>query len=95
MIMGRNRKKILAGGRRGHGPQRISMERTTPQREMWGGYAAALQFGGSSVLYWPTLDSRFEVDSWTLDRVWRNARNLEANSGLAGKAVADVVELLG
>lgn len=47
------------------------------------------------MLYWPTLDSRFEVDSWTLDRVWRNARNLEANSGLAGKAVADVVELLG
>lgn len=96
MTMGRNRRNVYARARRGHGARvKMSREPETARREMWGGYAAALQFGGSSVLYWPTLDSRFEVDSWTLDRVWRNARNLEANSGLAGKAVADVVELLG
>jgi len=96
LTMGRNRRKVYAGARRGHGARvKMNREPETARREMWGGYAAALQFGGSSVLYWPTLDSRFEVDSWTLDRVWRNARNLEANSGLAGKAVADVVELLG
>ena len=94
--MDRSKKRVLGGDRRGAGvPQRMTVEQTEPQREMWGGYAAALQLGGSGVLYWPTLDSRFEVDNWTLDRLWRNARSLEANSGLAGKAVADVVELLG
>lgn len=65
------------------------------QREMWGGYAGAFQLESSGLIYWPTLDSRFEVDSWTLDKLWRHARSLEANSGLAGKAVSDVVELLG
>lgn len=70
-------------------------EEMGPQRDLWGGYAGAYQLGSSGLLYWPTLDSRYEVNTWTLDRLWRHARSLEANSGLAGKAVADVVELLG
>ena len=66
-----------------------------PEREMWGGYAGAYQLGSSGLIYWPTLDSGQEISTWTLDRIWRHSRSLEANSGLAGKAVGDVVELLG
>lgn len=91
-----NRKRKMKVGRRSDGvPQQAGTEQGTPHREMWGGYAGAWQLGSSGFFYWPTLDSRQEVNSWTLDRLWRAARSLEANSGLAGKAVSDEVELLG
>lgn len=75
----------------------IKRENKVSGSEMYAGtgVAAAWMDNGGGWLYWPSLDERKEVTLWDRDVMIRKARALEANSGLAGAAIDNVVAYMG
>ncbi|MEG0587831.1 MAG: hypothetical protein RR506_07995, partial [Akkermansia sp.] len=83
-----------------HRPSELtSKNQPQPEALMFGGgsgYAAdGISQASGGVLYWPSLDPRFDAPMGTQESLWRKACALEANSGIAGKAIDEVEALMG
>lgn len=73
-----------------------SIATPAPKALMFGsGYSGADFNPQQGLIYWPSLDSRQQAPLTTLSAIWRKARALEANSGLAAQAVDICPRLLG
>ena len=75
-------------------PRQAAAQAAPPS--MLGGSIQATEYNpNAGLLYWPTLDGRYEISTWDLDSLYRSARNLEANTGIIGKAIEDIVSFQG
>ena len=66
-----------------------------PQVAMFGGYDAAMPSPMRAFRFWPTTDSRKEVDDYDLHALWTQARSLVANMPEVGLVVQKMVDLMG
>lgn len=63
--------------------------------EMFGGYDAAIPSPNRAPRFWPTLDSRKQVDAYDLAEMSRQARSLEVNMPAVAMVVQTMVDLMG
>jgi hypothetical protein len=70
----------------GHGPMTM---------QAWGGYDGANFSAGRGFVYFPTLDSKRDLDSYTQLELRRRSRWLYVNSGLARRCIDGIAAMIG
>ena len=78
-----------------HRKSRKPKNATDARPQMFGGYDAATWTPARPIPFWPTLDTRQEVDSFDCWALWTGARALYSNSSDVRMVVKTVVDLVG